>query len=129
MNQSSKTQFQHHRRNGNAGLSCRRLSRPGLRKLATNAKKLMPTISSARTAHLSIRPYALDGNGSDRCFFGRHPVEPTIAVDGLSRMITSFIIHDLDWPAGNNFDSFAPYSDYPLTGLHPRNAPTGISRP
>ena len=43
--------------------------------------------------------------------------------------IASFIIHDLDWPAGNNFDSFAPYSDHPLTGLHPRNAPTGISRP
>ena len=45
------------------------------------------------------------------------------------RMITSFIIHYLDWQAGNNFGSFAPYSDYPLTGLLPRNAPTGISRP
>jgi hypothetical protein len=44
-------------------------------------------------------------------------------------MITSFIIHDLDWRAANNFGSFAPYTDYPLTGLLPRNAPTGISRP
>jgi hypothetical protein len=41
----------------------------------------------------------------------------------------SFIIHYLDWQAGNNFVSFAPYSDCPLTGLLPRNAPTGISRP
>ena len=45
------------------------------------------------------------------------------------RVITSFIIHDLDWRAANNFGSFAPYTDYPLTGLLPRNAPTGISRP
>src|SRR5580704_3500554 len=37
-----------------------------------NAKKLMPTISSARTAHLPVRPYPPDGNGSDRCFFGQH---------------------------------------------------------
>jgi hypothetical protein len=43
--------------------------------------------------------------------------------------IASFIMHNLDWQAGNNFGSFAPYSDYPLTGLLPRNAPTGISRP
>ena len=43
--------------------------------------------------------------------------------------IASIIIHDLDWRAANNFGSFAPYTDYPLTGLVPRNAPTGISRP
>jgi hypothetical protein len=47
----------------------------------------------------------------------------------LQRMITSFVIHYLDWQAGNNFGSFAPYSDYPLTGLLPRNTPDGISRP
>ena len=94
-----------------------------------NAKKLMPTISSARTAHLSIRPYPPDGNGSDRCFLADMPIEPAIAVDILSRMVTSFIIRYLEWYADNNVGSFGPYSDYPLTGLLPRNAPTGISRP
>jgi hypothetical protein len=29
--------------------------------------------------------------------------------------MTSFIIRYLDWQAGNNFGSFAPDSDYPLT--------------
>jgi hypothetical protein len=43
--------------------------------------------------------------------------------------IASFIIHYLDRQAGNNFGSFAQDSDYPLTGLLPRNAATGISRP
>jgi len=42
-------------------------------------------------------------------------------------MITSFIIHHLGWQAGNKFGSFAPDSDYPLTGLLPRNPPSGIS--
>jgi hypothetical protein len=30
---------------------------------------------------------------------------------------------------GTGLGSSAPYTDYPLTGLLPRNAPTGISRP
>jgi hypothetical protein len=43
--------------------------------------------------------------------------------------IASFIIHSLGWQAGNEFGSFALDSDYPLTGLLPRNAPNGISSP
>jgi len=43
------------------------------------------------------------------------------------RMITSFIIQYLGWLA--NIRVFVPDSDYPLTGLLPRNAPIGISRP
>ncbi len=41
--------------------------------------------------------------------------------------IASFIIHHLGRQAGNKFGSFAPASDHPLTGLLPRNAPSGIS--
>src|SRR4029077_5373437 len=73
-----------------------------------DAKKLMPTISSARTAHLSIRPYPPDGNGSDGCFFGRQPIEPSIAVDSLSGMITSFIIHYLNWQECKRFGVICP---------------------
>jgi hypothetical protein len=47
----------------------------------------------------------------------------------LNRVITSFIIHYLRWQAGNKSGSLSPDSDYPLTGLLPRNAPSGISRP
>jgi hypothetical protein len=54
---------------------------------------------------------------------------PSMAQTVGSGMITSFIIHNLDWQAGNNFGSFAPYSNYPLIGSLPRNAPTGISSP
>jgi hypothetical protein len=35
-------------------------------------------------------------------------------------MIASFIIHYLDWQAGNKFGPFATDTDYPLTGLLPR---------
>src|SRR6266446_6229616 len=42
--------------------------------------------------------------------------------------IASLIIYHLCRQAGNKFGSFAPDSDHPLTGLLPRNAPSGISR-
>jgi hypothetical protein len=36
-------------------------------------------------------------------FLADMPIEPTIAVDSLSRIITSFIIHNLSWQARKGF--------------------------
>src|SRR5580700_6718473 len=44
-------------------------------------------------------------------------------------MITSFIIHDLGWQAGNKFGWFTPDSDYPLTGLLSEMRPVAFLAP
>jgi len=44
-------------------------------------------------------------------------------------MITSFIIHDLGWQAGNKFGWFTPDSDYPLTGLLSEMRPVAFLDP
>jgi hypothetical protein len=44
-------------------------------------------------------------------------------------MITSFIIHDLGWQAGNKFGWFTPDSDYPLIGLLPEMRPVAFLDP
>jgi hypothetical protein len=61
--------------------------------------------------------------------FGRGSQKPLAACQLVVNDKGPFIIHSLDWQAGNNSGSFASYGDYPLTGLLPRNARTGISRP
>lgn len=43
--------------------------------------------------------------------------------------ITSFIIHYLDWQAGNDLGSVAPYSDYPLTGCSREMRPLAFPDP
>ena len=43
--------------------------------------------------------------------------------------IASIIIHYLEWQAGNNFGSFAPYCDYPLAGCSREMRPLAFLEP